>query len=439
MDIETIKQLISKVEKENEIFANKGSFDSLYYTPKKIIGREKEAEQLLKYIGGYKKNSIVPLISIHGRSGSGKTLLTTFLCNNLDDVHTCFVNLRQAKTIFGSSNLILTTLGGEPIKNSSGINFVTDKISSQIETNMKQHASKVFVLILDESDVIFSDKRGNPSDFIYKLVEMGESLRKKGILFCIITISNNVVSDYDLDDRVKSRIGTCEIHFSPYSKKDIREILLERVREGFAVKVDDDVIDYCALQSSLEHGDARRAIDLLKVSAEIASSKGEPLSIGHVDLASEKLQKDRIEEVMSSASYHSQMVLTAIAIRTYGKNVPRHTTTEIVNKYEKLVIKKTKPLQYRRVSELLKEHENAGLLSSDTSSKGRGGYNTKYRLEVNPETVLKVISPELWEEVKNTKKEHLEYKDHVSHNKRSKSNVSRLEQYLVELQEKYWE
>ncbi len=92
---------------------------------------------------------------------------------------------------------------------------------------------QLFIFVLDEFDVLFYDKRGKPSDFIYKLLVMEEKLREKGYLICIISISNNVMSDYEIDDRVKSRIGTSEVFFEPYTQQAVLAILKDRVQKLF--------------------------------------------------------------------------------------------------------------------------------------------------------------------------------------------------------------
>ena len=150
---------------------------------------------------------------------------------------------------------------------------------------------KLFVLALDEFDVIFYDKRGNPSDFVYKLVEMQAELKSKGCLAMIFTVSNNVLSDYDLDDRIRSRIGNSEIFFKPYTKEETLKILQQRSEEAFGKKIDEKVLEECAKISFLEHGDARRAVDLLRVSAEIAAKEKKDLLVKHVKDASKQIQK----------------------------------------------------------------------------------------------------------------------------------------------------
>ena len=406
MNSRTVETIISKIEKENEIFSNKGSLDSLSYNPKKIIGRHEESEQLLRYLMGYKKGYLVPLVSIYGRSGSGKSTLVRYVCEQLDnDIQLCFVNLRQAKTIFGAANVILTKLGEENVTSASGINNVLEKIGQGIKSSLVNSKKKLLVLVLDEFDVLFFDKRSNPSDFVYKLVEMESDVRKQAFQFCIITISNNVLFDYDLDDRVRSRIGSSEVFFRPYTEKDVLAILTERARDAFKTPLEDEILQYCAKRSSKEHGDARRAIDLLRIASELASSRGEVISIKHIDLASDELQKDRIEQVLSSSPLHIKYLLVALAMRTFGLNLKWHSTDSIFKKYHKLISPDATPLKYRRISEYLKELENTGIVDCRTISRGRAGYGSDYALKIPPEIVGKTITPDYWKEIEQEKAE----------------------------------
>lgn len=405
MDGSDISAMISKIEKEQKIFSQKAYLDPLA-PPQKIIGRKKQAEQLLRLLLSYKQGFVVPFVSVYGRSGSGKSVVTRFVCKNISDIPWSFVNLREAKTVFGAANLILGSLDRPSLKSAQGINMAIDHIEEAIRLRLAAGPSKLFLLVLDEFDVIFSDKRSRPSDFVYKLVLLAEKLRKDDILLCIISISNNVLSEYELDDRVKSRIGSTEIFFEPYMRPEILEILKERARLAFSKAVDGSVLKYCAELGSSEHGDARRAIDLLRVSAEIASLQGQALSKGHVELASEELQKDRADKVISGSSNHFKAVCGALARITYLSEESLQATSTIYKQYCMILQKYTKPLSYRRVSDLLVEIANTGLARSQTVSKGRHGYGTQYMLLIPPEMVGNAISEEWWQGIEKEKTEH---------------------------------
>lgn len=405
MDKQDIKDMISKLEQEDSLFSKKSLLDSLL-APTKIMGRKEETKNLLRFLASHKQGYVVPYISVYGRSGAGKSSVVRFMCENMDAISYRLVNLRQAKTVFGAANLILAELGQQNLQSAKGINLAVDEIGKAIKSVLHDEAKQLFVLVLDELDTIFYDKRGKPSDFVYKLIVLEEKLRAKGLLLCIIGISNNVLSEYELDDRVKSRIGSSEVFFKPYSKAEVLSILKDRASQAFSKKIDDKVLEYCAELSSAENGDARRAMDLLRVAGELAGSKNEELEVQHVDRASSELQKDRISQTLYSASYHLRLACGGLVRITFLTGDDWHSTSLIYTQYTKLLQKGTKPLSYRRVSDLLTELENSGLVVSQTSSKGRHGYGTQYKLVVPPEMIGPVISKEWWEDTVKRKKEH---------------------------------
>ena len=418
MDKEALKRIYMEVQKENLLFANKTFLDNLTL-PSQIIGREKRAKELVRFLLGYKHGLVVPFISVYGRSGSGKSTVVKFVCENLDeDISFAFVNLRKARTVFGCANLILTELGQPSLKSAQGINTAIEQISNTIEQrlsknnksekndNSRNDTAKLFVLVLDEFDVLLYDKRGKPSDFIYKLLVIEEKLREKGYLMCIVAISNNVMSDYEIDDRVRSRIGNSEVFFEPYTQQAVLAILKDRAAKAFFQPVDSEILQYCADQSSKEHGDARRAIDLLRVAAEIAGKRGEKISKMHVDAAVARLQRDRISTTLSSASYHLKLVAAALARISYLTQEVWHSTSTVYNQYRRMLQGGIKPLTYRRIAELLTELENMGLILSHTSSNGRHGYGTQYKLVVPPEAIGKVCFPDWWNDLVQRKMQH---------------------------------
>jgi len=440
MNKKELKIIIEQIEKEYTLFSEKAYLETLSF-PSKIIARQDKAKELIRMFLGYKQGLVVPFISVYGRSGSGKSTVVKFVCENMEELDYCFVNLRKAKTVFGCANLILSGLGLPNLKNAQGLNLMIDKITKSVETRLEQSQKKLFVLVLDEFDVLFYDKRGKPSDFVYKLVTIEERLQEQGHLICFVGISNNVMSEYELDDRVRSRIGSSEVFFDAYSEKDVLLILKERTKKAFSKKVNPLVLEYCAKLSSQEHGDARRAIDLLRIGAEIASLKSETLSKSHIDLASEQLQKDRVVQILSSASYHLKAVCTALARITFLTEDGWHSTSTLFKQYNLIVDKTIRPLSYRRVSELLVELENTGLVVSQTGSKGRHGYGSQYKLLQAPEIVGKACFSKWWYEIEKGKLEHdfSEKRQEASKSFMRRSSFRNAFKLLSQNQKRNWE
>jgi cell division control protein 6 len=398
-----IDAIVDKIEKENSIFKNKSALDVLR-TPKRIIGRNKEVESLIRFFVSYKQGTIPPFVSVYGRSGSGKSTLVRFVCESLDDIALCFVNLRSAKTLFECANLILSELGSEVLPSAKGLGAVILEIKNAIISYLQEAKKQILILVLDEFDMIFYDKRNKPSDFVYKLVVLCEQLKKeKDYQLCIVGISNNVVSEYDLDERVRSRIGNSEVYFPAYGYDETLEILSMCAKEAFN-EIDDTVLQYCAKLSSQDHGDARRAIDLLRVGAEIAGTKNQKLSAKHVDQAYVKLQNDRVVEIMNRATSQFRYVCRAIIYLSYIMELEFVHTSKIFDEY-KLITPKESHLTYRRISEILNDIENTGMLTSQTHSRGRHGYGKQYKLVFSPDLIGPAIDVKWWNALLAMKKQ----------------------------------
>ena len=326
-----IQKLRRKIDSKNSVFKDKRYLEALGI-PVKIIGRDEETEKILQFL--YTKNDsyLVPFVSIHGQSGTGKSTIVRFACENISDsVSYSFVNLRKAKTIFGCANLILDALDYGKVKSSEGINTAIDNIEKSISEILTTEKKNHFILVLDEFDQIFSDVRSNPSDFVYKLLHLVETLRTQEIWLCIVAISNTNLADYTLDDRVKSRMDNCEVFFPPYTIKDLLLILKERAQQAFVDKISTEVLKQCAKLSGTETGDCRRALQLLRLSGECA--KGKEISIEHVDGAAKELEKDNLEQILKTATPHQKLLLIALAMCVLYTEKEDHTTQEIYEKY----------------------------------------------------------------------------------------------------------
>jgi len=112
--------------------------------------------------------------------------------------------------------------------------------------------------------------------FLYNLTRLNSELSQSQI--SIVGISNNLTFLDELDPRVRSSLSEEEIVFPPYNAVQLQEILRKRAKEVFREGVirDEDVITKCAAFAAREHGDARRALDLLRVSGELAERENSP-------------------------------------------------------------------------------------------------------------------------------------------------------------------
>ncbi|MDX1745696.1 MAG: orc1/cdc6 family replication initiation protein, partial [Halobacteriales archaeon] len=166
----------------------------------------------------------------------------------------------------------------------------TDRVYSSF-FDAVDYQERVVVIMLDEIDKLV-EKSGD--DTLYNLSRMNSELERSRV--SIMGISNDLKFTDFLDPRVKSSLGEEEIVFPPYDANQLRDILQHRAEVAFKADVlSEDVIPLCAAFAAQEHGDARRALDLLRTAGELAErDRTDTVEENHVRQAQEKIELDRV-------------------------------------------------------------------------------------------------------------------------------------------------
>jgi cell division control protein 6 len=191
----------------------------------------------------------------------------------------------------------------------------------------------------------------------------------------MIGTSNDLhFKDY-LDPRVLSSLSEEELVFHPYTAMELVDILSERARLAFREgAVPQEIINLCAALAASEHGDARRAIDLLRVAAEVAERNGdEMVEERHVRIAQNIIERGRIFEAISTLPLHSKLVLVSMLILARD-NFSSPVSGMIYQTYKEVCRQiGIEPLTDRRVSSLISELDMLGIVKSELVNMGRHG------------------------------------------------------------------
>jgi cell division control protein 6 len=229
-------------------------------------------------------------------------------------------------------------------------------------------------------------------DILYNLSRINGDLKKAKV--SIIGISNDLTFTDYLDPRVKSSLGEEEIIFPPYNADQLRDILEQRSKMAFKDNtLEQAVIPLCAAFAAQEHGDARKALDLLRVSAELAERlRGTVVREEHVRKAREKIEIDRITEVVRTLPTQSKLVLYSIVLLDRGTPGKELNTGDVYNVYRRLCrMIDADVLTQRRVTDLISELDMLGIVNATVVSKGRYGRTKEISLSVPPESTSKVL------------------------------------------------
>ncbi len=375
--------------KRKGIFKNKDTL-SIAFTPENIPHREEEINQLGLILAPLLRNEKPSNIFIYGKTGTGKSLCMTHIIKKLNTeangkVKTIYINCKMRRvsdTEYRLLSQLISFFGVEVPYTGLPTESLYNKFFALLEKEEKN-----VLLVLDEIDALVK-KVGD--GILYNLTRINQELRKTKLT--IIGISNNISFIEDIDPRVKSSLSEEEVVFPPYNASQLRDILRERAELAFNPGViAPGVIEKCSALAAQEHGDARKALDLLRVAGEVAERMGsERVLKEHVDMAEKKLDTDKTLEITKTQPRQSQCVLLSI-IRLFRKGMKHIQTGDVYDLYTEICrANNLKILTQRRVSDLISELDMFGIVNSRVISKGRYGRTREIRLNLSNEMIDKI-------------------------------------------------
>jgi len=384
---------------ENNIFRDKSALQT-NFQPKSILFRDNQIKQIALILAPALRGERPSNLFLYGKTGTGKTLSIHWVRGELMKrmkkesgfkLKIEYINCKLKKvsdTEYRILAEIIRKLGGDVPDTGLPTHAVYSKFIEIIDQE-----KQLIILVFDEIDQAVK-KISN--DFLYNLTRLNSELSKSQI--CVVGISNNLTFLDEIDPRVKSSLSEEEIVFPPYNAPQLQDILKSRAKDAFRENIlQEGVIAKCSAYAAREHGDARRALDLLRVAGELAErDNSKKIKFQHIDEANNKIEKDKILDIVASEPRQFQFVLFAI-IELSGKNKGTPFFTGDVYNFYRELCKKTnlEVLTQRRVSDIIQEFDMLGIINVRIISKGRGGRMREIKLAINDnilEGVKKIIN-----------------------------------------------
>jgi archaeal cell division control protein 6 len=396
--------LFDKYLFENRIFRDREVLRHSY-RPHVLPHRKPQIDQLAAILAPAIQMETPSNILIYGKTGTGKTASVRYVGSELELVSArrgticrvvhlnCEIIDTQYRVLAQISKLLIGEDETPSDKTKTHIpmtGWPTDQVYSELKNQIESHVG-VFIIILDEIDKLVK-KSGD--DTLYNLTRINTDLQRSKV--SIIGISNDLGFKNFLDPRVLSSLSEEELVFPPYNAPQLCDILNQRAIIGFSDNaLEEEVIPLCAALAAQEHGDARRALDLLRISGELADRENlSRVTVEHVKKAQAKIETDSMVECIRTLPTQSKIILYCMLLlhRADQKIFISGDVSRIYKELTPLI--EIDVLTSRRISDLISELNMLGVINTRLVNRGRHGRTKEMWFDSNTDKIWDVLMEE---------------------------------------------
>jgi len=377
------------------IFSNRDALESSYI-PNTLPHRDVQIKNIAEKTACALLGDTPPSFLCYGQTGTGKTATIRYVSQKLAYQSATikpwwiYINCNVVSTPYRILAHIYNTISRCEKIPPTGLpkDIIFKKLLGILDSIV---GNSICFLVLDEIDILVNKKGGN--EILYNLLRLNENLDR--CKTSLIGISNILKFREYLDPRILSSLGEEHIVFPSYDASELRDILKERSKIAFFEGVlKEDIIPLCAALAAKEHGDARKALQLLRKAGEIAErAQNKFVTSKHLEKAQEDLESDYIKEYIRGMPLQAQLVLTSIYL--ISKFNPNHIiiSGDIYDVHSEIraLIPGVRQLTKRRISDYINELALAGIISADIKSMGHYGRTKIIKLDVTNELMNKIL------------------------------------------------
>ncbi|MFX0002259.1 MAG: Cdc6/Cdc18 family protein [Candidatus Hodarchaeota archaeon] len=390
-----IEKFYKNYLKGSKIFNNRDALDSSYI-PDELPHRDSQIRKIAEKTACALLGDTPPNFLCYGMTGTGKTATIRYVSQKLAQQNSeikpwwIYINCNIISTPYRILAHIYNTISRREKIPPTGLpkDIIFKKLLGLLDLKV---GHSICFLVLDEIDILVDKKGGN--EILYDLTRLNENL--DNCKTSMIGISNKLKFRENLDPRIISSLGEEHIVFPSYDANELRDILIERAKIAFQENIlKEDVIPLCAALAAKEHGDARKALQLLRKAGELAErDQNKIVSAKHVKKAQEDLENDHIMEYIKGMPLQEQLVLTSIYL--ISRYSPEHViiSGDVYDVHSEIrgLIPGVRQLTKRRISDYINELSLAGIISAEIKSMGHYGRTKIIKLDIDLELIENVL------------------------------------------------
>ena len=378
------------------IFNYRDALETLYI-PEDLPHRDTQIKDTAEKTACALLGDSPPSFLCYGMTGTGKTATIRYVSQKLAQQNSeiklwwIYINCNVVSTPYRILAHIYNTISKREKIPPTGLpkDVIFKRLLGLLDSRV---GNSICFLVLDEIDIIVEKRGGN--EILYDLTRLNENL--DNCKTSLIGISNNLKFRENLEPRILSSLGEEYIVFPSYNASELRDILNGRAKIAFQENaLKEDVIPLCAAFAAKEHGDARKALQLLRKAGELAErAQNKIVTTKHVEMAQLNLENDYVEEYIKGMPLQAQLVLASIyVIRKFS---PNHIiiSGDIYDVHSEIrrLIPGIRELTKRRISDYISTLAQSGIITADVKSMGHYGRTKIIKLDIGRELVEKVLS-----------------------------------------------
>ena len=403
---QSIEDMLLEFDEEDGLIRDRSLLDPNYVVKEdRIVGRDEQLQKVTKMLRVALGDNRPPNLFLYGPSGTGKSLITKAVCKNISQIcksrnirfGTIEVNCQDLDTlgvaVYELAEQAATAAGVDVEVPKHGV--ATKEKWDELYRIVNENFDSV-VFVLDELDMLIGrrDKQDPAfSRLLYQLSRAGSNDDLTAYI-SVVAISNDTKMMESVGSRALSSFTPEDVHFDDYDANQLKAILRRRKDAFHEDVVDGDVIPLAAAFAAQTNGDARKAIDLIRVAGELAEREGSSrVREEHVRKAQDKVEKNRVLEVVRGISTQKKLCLyatAAVAKHTEEGNA-RSTTGYRVYQYMTDSIDAEQYHQETYVNKM-KELTTYSLVDFERRSHGpSSGMFLEFQFGERPETILDTL------------------------------------------------